>query len=508
MGGGELYGELLRARTTSDTAAALSTAQVAEVSTLPIDTVEAVLGALAGPPDSSLATLHVGAQCNILTALPTVLKKANAAVARLLIFYTQAVKLGGEQVSVQVAQKRTTAAAELAELIASQIRAQGAEKVSLASISQLCETAPLSAAASVIAALGEKGRDGDEMAPLAGHIGRAPAETLSALQPEALIRLAVASTKSTAVAEGALDAVAVAASSVLSGWSMDDVAKLLLALARAKGGSSRTSVAALFRRASEVVTPQLQALSVVQLIKVVLAISQVPDCRGLLEAAATEAAGRASDLPCAQLVLLTQGLVSLGGEHQAVSKVVDLWTSNLSATEGANGMPGADQLARLAQLLAPVAPDSKDFWAALGQRLVEVKSQLTTVGQDALEAAFPGGEGPEFEGKTDLLKAFKKRSGGDEKEKSGKDRSDRGDRGDREDRGDRDRGDRDRGDRGDRDRGDRDRDREREKDRDRRKEREPRKGRSRSRSRSRDRQRRGRSRSRSGGRGGGRDRRR
>jgi len=115
---------------------------------------------------------------------------------------------------------------------------------------------------------------------------------LEALPAPSLLRLTVAATKSGAVAEGSLDAVASAAAMTLPGWNMEDVSKLLLAVAKAKPRKSRDGrdgVADLYKRAYEVLPMKLSDFSSVQLIKVLLAISQAAECRPLMEAVALHA---------------------------------------------------------------------------------------------------------------------------------------------------------------------------------------------------------------------------
>merc|ERR1719343_1917342 len=74
------------------------------------------------------------------------------------------------------------------------------------------------------------------------------------------------------------------------------------------------------------------------------------------------------------------------------------------------GQMTADQSAKLAQMLVPVAVDHRKFWKALAARFTGwgnaegFAADLTSVGKAALEAAFPeGGKGPEFEGKNKML---------------------------------------------------------------------------------------------------------
>jgi len=264
------------------------------------------------------------------------------------------------------------------------------------------------------------------------------------LPPPALLRLVVAATKCAAVAEGTLDAAAAAAAMTLPGWTMDDASKLLLAVAKAKGGACGDGVERLYIRASEVLSMKLREFSSVQLIKVLLAIGQVLACRPLLEAAAGEAvSNRLTELPSTQQLLLTQALLPLGAGHSTVIKMLEFWTANFNEANRvedlltdsmgaemvkdrrvgleAKGQVSADQIAKLAQTLAPKAPDNTSFWQALAGRFVGgefaegIAGSLTAAGKASIEAAFPQGEGPEFAGKAAMLKAVK--DGGTKKEK-------------------------------------------------------------------------------------------
>lgn len=180
------------------------------------------------------------------------------------------------------------------------------------------------------------------------------------------------------------------------------------------------------------------SLSGAQLIKVVLAITKVPACRPLLEAAASQASNRVAEIPPAQLILLMQGLLPLGGQHHALVRMLDQWAfsfaeatrienligpdmvSQRRADLEAKGQLSADQLAKLAQVLAPSMPDHKAFWEALGRRVSDMPSALSAAGMAALDAAFPNGAGPSFPAKERMLRMVrqekKEREGGGSKE--------------------------------------------------------------------------------------------
>merc|ERR1712060_990609 len=96
----------------------------------------------------------------------------------------------------------------------------------------------------------------------------------------------------------------------------------------------------------------------------------------------------------------------------------------------------ADQAAKLAQLLAPVAPAKDSLWKVLGARLVEERSSLTDAGKASVQAAFPEGDGPAFDDKDRLLEALKPPKKRDDRDRDRDSARDRG----REDDRERDRG--------------------------------------------------------------------
>lgn len=282
--------------------------------------------------------------------------------------------------------------------------------------------APFPAVAAAVAALGERGVEGDDMRVCAGFLASAPHESLEELPPAALLRLMVAATKSAVVAETALDTVAATASVILQAFGMDEASKLLLAAAKAKGGADGAGVKSLYSRAAEVLAPKLRELSVVQLIKIVLAIGKAAPCRPLLEAAGSEALGRMTDMSPAHLLLLVQGLVPLTGSHPVFEQILEsLITTFREASRKekllgedmivdrrreleVQGQLSADNVAKLAQMLAPVVPSNHAFWEAFGRRMEELPKSLTSAGHASMDTAFPDGAGPKFDGKRSMLR--------------------------------------------------------------------------------------------------------
>lgn len=309
----------------------------------------------------------------------------------------------------------------------------GAEDIA-GSLEHLLRVAPFAAVAAAVAALGETGVDGSGMRNCASYVGGLP-NSLQAVPPATLLRLVGAAAKSTAVAAHVLDAAAAAAAMTLASWSVEDASKLLLAMAKVKSVDvSGRGIAGLYARACEVLIPRLQDSSGAQLIKVILAIGHVSSCRQLLEAAAFSAVQRLQDLPSAQMMLLTQGMLPLGGHHAALGRLLDFWAdyfqeasrgeASMAESEGIEAMKcrraklegrgqlTGDQVAKLAQIVAPKAPEHGRFWEALADRLAGRGAEgllhaLTANGHASLEASFPRGEGPEFAGKRSLLREVK-----------------------------------------------------------------------------------------------------
>lgn len=284
--------------------------------------------------------------------------------------------------------------------------------------------APFELTASIIATLGEKQLESDALSMCASFLGKQQSK-LGLLQSATLLRLIIAAAKSCIIASSLLDAVAAVARINLESWNMDDVSKLLLALAKVKVGKDSHEVAVLFSQAAEVVAPRLPALSSVQLIKVILAIGKEPACRSLLTSAAAEATKRMADLSRPQLLLLTQGLLPLGGDDHSLAKTLDFWTESLRNGEviaGNHHDDGvsirrqdaehkapltADQLAKLVQILAGKVPSHAVF-DVLSRQLAEGARYLTPAGYASLEVAFRDGSGPDFRGRSSLLRALQR----------------------------------------------------------------------------------------------------
>eukprot|EP00418_Pyrodinium_bahamense_P090306 CAMPEP_0179031962 /NCGR_PEP_ID=MMETSP0796-20121207/11338_1 /TAXON_ID=73915 /ORGANISM="Pyrodinium bahamense, Strain pbaha01" /LENGTH=559 /DNA_ID=CAMNT_0020728165 /DNA_START=174 /DNA_END=1850 /DNA_ORIENTATION=+ len=129
---------------------------------------------------------------------------------------------------------------------------------------------PLLDVVRLVAMLGERGCDGEPLKPALLHLASAPG--LLDVPAPLLLRLAVVATKSAVIAECALGPVAAAAAATLGDWLLDDVTKLLLAVAKSRASAPSEGVERLLQQATPVVKPRLPDLSAQQLLKTVLAI--------------------------------------------------------------------------------------------------------------------------------------------------------------------------------------------------------------------------------------------
>jgi len=454
----QLYEQLLRAGTLAETVAAVFVGSPLDLGALPSDTIEALLDSLGKMPQApdplAMSPAFVPSQAKVLASVPAALEKKGASLATILDFFKKVIQYGGDQAAAQVQLQRIETLKELCEMALAVLKDKGVGTVGPNALSVLVQAAPLHIGAFAVSCLGDKG-EGDDVKACAALFGKLPVAKLEALPPDTLLRLAAAATKSAALAAGVLDAVASAAAATLTAWSVDDVAKLLLALAKAKAGADSEGVKKLHGRAAEALFPKVEGMADAQMIKVALAFSRVPACKEFLEYLASEAAKRTDKIPPPQLLLLTQGLIPLGASNPSVGKIFGFWADGADHSKLT-----ADQLAKLAQVAAPAVEEGNAFWGKVGASLVAQKGSLTDAGKASVLAAFPDGAGPGFEGKDSLVEAAKPKA------KDDKDRDRKDDRKRSRDRRDERRGrSRDRRDDRDRDRKD---DRKRSRSRDRR----------------------------------------
>jgi len=231
--------------------------------------------------------------------------------------------------------------------------------------------------AMALAAIGDKGYEGPEVAAACNALG--DARSLAQLPSQRLLGLAVSATKSLAMSSAVSGRVLEAAVEVLGTWPPQEAIRLLLALAKPKtqptgeANSSETNPlwAKLLQKAAAVVRPTLPELPAAELIRLALAAkSHAAQGQDLLEVVAAEALKRLSELPQAHLLLMTQGLIALGGAHPSVRSICDFWGEVLSeeATQGdavssrreqlekGQALNG-EQVAKLGQMLEPIASD-------------------------------------------------------------------------------------------------------------------------------------------------------
>mmetsp|Transcript_33361 Transcript_33361/g.76121 ORF Transcript_33361/g.76121 Transcript_33361/m.76121 type:complete len:561 (-) Transcript_33361:49-1731(-) len=466
-----LYTATLKSASPQETVSVISKAGPGDMAALPLDAVEALIGSLGNAQtsaDPNFANAFVTAQQHVLAAVPGALEKKDATLQQYMEFFMHVFKFGGEQVDPRVAAQKVATLKEICESAATVIREKGLGTVGPKGLMPLCQMAPFHVMALAVSHLGEKG-EGDDVKACAEGLKNVPATVLEGLAEETLVQLVVAGTKSAAVAETVVPLACKAAAATLPGWDVEDITKLLLAASKAKACKDAQEVTELFGRAAEALSPQLGSLSDTQLIKVAFTLCRVPACKDFMETLGNEAVNRLPKVPPPQLLLLTQGLLSLGGEHEVVKKVVEQWASSLAEVKLT-----ADQFAKLAQHIAPLLPGHTEFWTRLGARLVAEHGAFTDAGWTSVEAAFPGGEGPAFEEKEKLIAALaakKKKDAKDKEQKESKENDRKRSRS--------------------RDRNDRRRDDGRDKGRDRRRSRSRSRGKDRrSRSRSRDRRRR------------------
>jgi len=241
-------------------------------------------------------------------------------------------------------------------------------------------------------------RGGDAVAISVAATNLASRGTLASLPPDSLLGLTVGGTKTAALAP-ALASVTEAATATLGIFSVPQVIRLLLATAKAKGQTSQAATAkdALFKQAAEILKPQLHELSTVDIIKVALAIGGTASGRELLGVAAKEAEKRLPDVQFPQLLLLTQALVPLGGDHESVRRIVDHWAAAL-AGEGGGGALSADHMVKLVQTLTPVLPslgrDCRDrFIHSAGSGIVSQFSKLSPQSVETVQDMVNGSSG-------------------------------------------------------------------------------------------------------------------
>jgi len=279
--------------------------------------------------------------------------------------------------------------------------------------------------ATVIAVLGEKGHESADLARSCSELAsRGP--SLVRLPAVGLLALAVAATK-TASMGPCIGRVIDTAVTTLGSWATADAVRFILAGTKAKGNGaiSLGTRAALMRSAAATIAPHLAELPAAELVRLALAAGPASATSGtsglgaatndagtLLEAVATEAARRLSDLPQAHLLLLTQGLAPLGGAHAIIRQICSFWGQVLQVGEEGptddvtrrrkdlekGQVLTADQVAKLAAVLEPLGPEldgetANCCFAGLGARLAAGATVLSVANRDMLIEQVRKGQG-------------------------------------------------------------------------------------------------------------------
>ncbi|CAJ1365924.1 unnamed protein product [Effrenium voratum] len=283
--------------------------------------------------------------------------------------------------------------------------------------------------ASAVAAIGEKGFEGPELVEACGHLGG-----LGLLPAPRLLGLALAATKSEAVAKVLHRSVVEAA--VAATLDALEAVRLLLALTKPKNTGQVPEVpgpvwAQLLKKAADVVRPALPELPAAELIRLALAAkSHALEGKELLETVAKEALKRLAELPQAHLLLLTQGLISLGGRHPCLQQICGYWSEVLSeeATSSDNVSKrrkemergqslSGDQVAKLAQVLEPITADVgpalfQKLFKSITQRVQSLARSLPATSRAAILEQVKRGEGIGCwePGRQKLRQALEKRS--------------------------------------------------------------------------------------------------
>lgn len=301
---------------------------------------------------------------------------------------------------------------------------------------RLARLAPVSQAdvlVDVVLAIAERGFSSDALATATQVLATKLGSTQ--LQPTRLLDLAVASTKSTSLAP-VIGAVARAVGASATTWPVSDLVRLLLAMAKAKKALNTEDKAYLLKQAAEALKSELGSLPAADVIKLVLATAG-DGCSELLEAAAEEAVDRRiSVFPPAQLLMLSQGLVTgLGSKHGLVAKLVDFWSETLKEwTKGAGGAwdsddevtkqrrelekksrLSADQVVQLAKVMAV---GSKSLTEAIGGNLVARAKELTENGRKAVDAQIADGALATYSRKDRLKRAVAAAAGSNSRSRS------------------------------------------------------------------------------------------
>jgi len=234
---------------------------------------------------------------------------------------------------------------------------------------------------------------------------------------EDLLRLAEAGEKSELVQSLGLGAIAGAATQAMAKWLPEETVRLLRSVAKSNLSLQSEGVQEFLALAADSLKGQLKLLGLRHLADLTAAVSTMEPCQQLFEATVDVVLARKAELEASTLMPLTDALLPrLGLGHRLVVGILAAW-AQLVASEGKNRVEvvEADQAAHLAELLAMNVPDSlteeqKGVFEAIGGFLEKSAGRLTQAGRLSLQVAFPGGEGPAFPRKEQLLAAVTKAS--------------------------------------------------------------------------------------------------
>jgi len=278
-------------------------------------------------------------------------------------------------------------------------------------LGMLVDRAPVEASVAVVVGLGRHGADSNDFKvcceTVAGKGG------LDKLTASVLGGLVAAGTKSPVLAESPLWAAAcqVVSKELAAGkWSLEDTLDLFLALSgqrgsKEPGGDQSTS---LLGDAAAGLVSKLKRLPSERLMELVNAAAKTPSCGSLFRAAEAELRHKISGYTCDQLLSLTRQLLPQGADNPALHPVLDHLQQTFSSTGSrASSKLEADELAKLARLLAPVVPNH-GIIEALARSLLDQVSSLTPEGRNALEVAFPDNGGPPAKSRGRLMQALRR----------------------------------------------------------------------------------------------------
>lgn len=281
---------------------------------------------------------HIG----VMLALPKTMKEYgekikdltepaldNAPIEALVTMVTKAAELNHEKLIASVAPQVLDCAGpnlgtEQLMGLCALLAKHGCEMDFICSVVLLREDAAVEELTNLVTILADKKFESDDFAKIAEKLG---SFDLSSLTPAQLLQIVLAATKSASVqclAQKLGDAVATR----IKGFDLEEVCKLFLACAFL-AQKAEVKLDAVFLAATDMLKDQLSTVNVIQLIKIAVAASKVAvqgsDAahRDLLEACAVESVKRMSEILPPQMLVLSQALITLGGEHKCLREILE-----------------------------------------------------------------------------------------------------------------------------------------------------------------------------------------